>query len=443
MNKHVGGLLIALLLAGGLISMVLAADGGPWAGAEPAVNISKSQDVSEHSALALGDGRVAIAWSGKKTTQDIYLAEKEFDGEWNVQHWPQGEQVTWYPTVAYSGTEPIVAWVQGTTSVPGFVPALNRPRAVMQRDGHGVQAQTIITPMFGDINPDLSIASTGMHMVFVATTISETATQGDIYYTHRNFTQTEWSSPTIVMTRAQAIQSRVQWNSAHIWWPRLAIEENETRLHLTWEQEYRYGTSYTFTIWHMSGTWDAGTITWDIPEQVSPPEQTRAVRPSIAIDEDNVHISWSELYIGTGGLLAPEAQHINYVQIGAEPSIRISGEAIRVNNRQPTWTTSSIAAGGGNVCATWHGFYTGEKEETIMRCSKDGGKTWDALLNVSESQNLLSLFPKVKVDAGDQAHVVWVEFSLVGNSLIPYDLYYRTGTSDVSRIFLPLILRRK
>ena len=79
-----------------------------------------------------------------------------------------------------------------------------------------------------------------------------------------------------------------------------------------------------------------------------------------------------------------------------------------------------------------------------MRCSQDEGESWQFLVNVSESTQKLSIFPTVRVDSEGQVHVTWAEFVLpIGTTKWePDDFYYRTGTSDVKRIFLPLVMRK-
>ena len=77
-----------------------------------------------------------------------------------------------------------------------------------------------------------------------------------------------------------------------------------------------------------------------------------------------------------------------------------------------------------------------------MSCSQDEGGSWQSLINVSESEDWLSFFPTIKIDAANQVHVAWTEYSLEVTQLVPNGLYYRTGTSDVKRVFLPLVMRK-
>ncbi len=452
MNKRLWGLLSAVILAGALVTGVIAANGITWVGATPAANLSHNSNVRAESSLALGpDNRVAVIWSSKNAPHSVSLAQTQGSG-WTTTTLAATNLETWYPAVAYSGTKVIAAWAQGATRDDR-----SKPRAVIQMDSDMTEPQTVITPVFGNIEIDLAIAPTGMHMIFAASTNPSSTIVSkfpwDLYYTHRYFTETTWSPPTIVITYAQVIPPQMQTDksTAGIWEPRLAVNNDGTQLNLVWRQEYRVTpietTYFTYTVWHASGDWQAGHIDWSTPQQVSPSSQKYTVRPDVAVGPTGkVHIMWTELVPGSGSTLNPNEQHINYVKLGNPTPTRINGEAIRVNNTQPTWATSAMAINGSHMCAAWHGFYAplgvSGTEEVIMRCSRDEGESWQALINVSESKDNLSLFPVVKINATRQAHVVWVEFGLVVNQLVPIDLFYRTGTSEITLVFLPLVMRR-
>lgn len=433
-NGRVLSLGAAVLLAVGLVVGVYAADGIEWFGALPAVNLSHSQDVMDESNLALGPSEhVAAIWAGANNP-GVFLAQAE-GGQWSPPVTLTEAQPAWYPVVAYSGTEAIAAWVQGAARYPRSL-----PRAVLQKDANALQAQTVAGPLYGNMDISLLIAPTGMHMIFVATTESANFTRGDLYYTHRYFTETTWLAPTIVVTYGQVIPAQL-WTpgmAAGIWAPRFAVNADGTQFHVVWEQEM---TTLTHTVWYGSALWEGRTLHWDTLQQVSPLTQPYTVRPNVSVGATGkVHIVWTELIRGSGGLTNPEAQHINYLQLGTIAT-RISGAPIKVNNNKPTWATSSMALNGQYLCVVWHGFYTGDKEEIIMRCSPDEGKTWQDLVNVSDSQELLSLFPTIKIDAMGQVHVAWAEFRLSDISFVYDDLYYRTGKAEVWRVFLPLVMR--
>lgn len=441
MNKRVIGLLIAFLLAGALVIAISAAggNGSSWVGAQPAVKVSPNNNVLAESNLALGpDNRVAVIWSSATAPHGVFLAQTQGSGWTPATVASTGNLETWNPAVAYFGTKAITAWVQGTMRNDR-----TKPRAVMQKDEGGLDAQTIITPVFGNVEIGLVVAPTGMHMIFAATTNSNTQkAPWDLYYTHRHFTETTWASPTIVITHAQVIPEEAWINSmtASILTPRMTVSSDGTQLNLVWQQEHTATptstTTFTRTIWYVSGTWQSGHVIWATPQQVSPPDQKLVLRPGVAVGSTGkVHIVWVEAL--------QMAQHINYLQLDDPTPIRITGQAMTVNDAKPTWATTSIDANGNQLCVTWHGYYTGAKEESVMRCSHNEGETWQPLINISESQEWFSLFPTVKIDAANMVHVVWTEYSLVGISLVPNGLYYRTGTSDVTNIFLPLVLRRK
>lgn len=448
MNKRVAGLLIAVLLAGTLVAAISAAggNGGFWAGAKAAVKVSPDSNVLAESHLALGpDNRVAVIWSHAEAPHGVFMAQT-LGSSWTVTTVAStGNLETWNPVVAYSGTKRITAWTQGAQRV-------NRstPRALMQKD-EGLAAQTIITPVFGNVEIGLVVAPTGMHLIFAATTNTVTLKfPWDLYYTHRYFTATTWSPPTVVITHGQVIAALTPNMTASIYEPRLAMNGDGTRLYVVWQQEHSVTTgepipttALTLTTWHISGTWQSGSINWATPQQVSPAAQQYTIRPNVVVGPTGkVHIVWTELIVGTGGVTRPDEQYINYRQLGGPAAVRINSAAIKVNNLQPTRAAATIAGRGNRLCVAWHGFYSGDKEEIVMSCSQNEGATWSGLTNVSESPTWFSVFPTAKIDAANQVHIAWTEFRLMDTVIVPEGLYYRTGTSDVTYIFLPLILRK-
>lgn len=452
MNKRITGLLIAFLLAGGLVAAISAAggNGSSWAGAEPAVKLSPDNNVLAESNLALGpDNRVAVIWSRATAPHGVLLAQTQGSGWTSTTLASTGNQETWNPAVAYSGTKAIAAWAQGEKR-----DARTTPRAVMQKDEGLIGAQTIITPVFGNVEIGLVVAPTGMHMIFAATTNTSPTVISkfpwDLYYTHRYLTETTWAPPTVVITYAQVIPAEI-WNTsmtAGIWEPKIAVNTDGTQFSLVWRQEHSATptttTYFTYTTWYASGSWQSGHMDWSVPQQISPPDQKYTIRPNVAVGPTGkVHIVWTELIPGSGGITRPDAQYINYRQLSSPTPTRVSDVAIKVNAQQPTRAAASIAVRGNRLCAAWHGFYSGDKEEIILSCSQDEGATWQALINVSESSTLLSFFPTARIDAANQVHIAWTEYSLVVDKLAPNGLYYRTGTSDVTLVFLPIVLRAK
>ena len=239
MNKRVAGLLIAVLLAGSLVAVISAAsdNGSSWVGAESAVNLSQNNNVLAESNLGLGsDDRVAVIWSSATAPHGVFLAQTQGSGWTTATVASTGNQETWNPVVAYSGTKVIAAWALGVER-----DVRSTPRAVMQKDEGSPSAQTIITPVFGNVEIGLVVAPTGLHMIFAATVNTDTTGYPwDLYYTHRYLTETTWSPPTVVVTYAQVIPAEV-WNTsmtAGVWEPRLAANTDGTQLNLVWRQEH-------------------------------------------------------------------------------------------------------------------------------------------------------------------------------------------------------------
>ncbi len=165
------------------------------------------------------------------------------------------------------------------------------------------------------------------------------------------------------------------------------------------------------------------------------------MRPNLAVKPDgSVYVVWSELIVGGGGLTNPDAQHINGCTVGRDDAQRLSGLPLLVNDNFPTYAESSVAVDGARLCVAWHGFYTGEKEEGWLRCSDDGGKTWGGILNISQSDTWLSIFPIIALERG-YVHTIWVEYTLSGSTVTPVGLFYRQGSAAIAWVYLPLITR--
>jgi hypothetical protein len=115
-----------------------------------------------------------------------------------------------------------------------------------------------------------------------------------------------------------------------------------------------------------------------------------------------------------------------------------------VNNQFPSLAKLSITSEGSNVCIAWHGFYEDDpknKEEIWMRCSANGGASWQGGINVSASDDLNSVFGNIQMDTSGVVHATWVEFAIEGSEKKPRSLNVRSGPLDVKNIFLPLVMK--
>ena len=440
-------IILAILLGLGLFLVTAGRAAGeiPWPGATDPTPLTQRNDLRERTAMAIApglDGNVSVAWASEHSG-GITLTQ-QVGGSWS-QSKTVALDVTgkgsWNPHLVYAGTNILATWVQGKT-------AGGDPNAVIQQilnqELEKINTQTIITPVYGFIAPDVAVGPTGIHLVFSASSEGavEKRSKWDLYYAYRPLTTTLWSTPTVVITSSAVLTPGI---SSQIRDPKLTLGQDGTDLHIVWEQNTSKDRSRR--IWYIHGTGADTEVVWDAPQRVSPIEQN-AILPNIAMDqEDQVHISWSEFI---GPFTAPEAQYITYrrgTPDQGHASYRLHDLPLQVNYNFPTNTETSISARGERVCIAWYGFY-GEyqaerKEEVWMRCSSDGGLTWQTNLNIAQSPNLLSAYARVELDSQGQAHLTWGEFLIEVSDPQPEGLYYRTGVAELAQVFLPVIMREQ
>lgn len=439
--------ILAILLGLGLFIFTAGVAAGelPWPGATHPIPLAQRNDLRKRSAIAVApglDGNVSVAWASEDG--GITLTQ-QIGGSW-TQSQTVALSVTgkagWHPNIVYSGTDVLATWVQGEAPFLGTSPSAIRQQTLDQ-DLNSVNIQTIITPVYGFVSPDVTIASTGIHLVFSASRDNDPneISKWNLYYMHRPLTTSTWSTPTAVITSSKVLTPGM---SGQVWYPRLAIGQDGTDLHIVWQQE---AGSRNRKVWYIHGTWAATGITWDAPQRVSPIEQD-AILPNIAVDQENqVHISWSEFI---GAYTDAEAQYITY-QRGTpdqgQSSYRLHSQILQVNNNFPTNTETSISTQGKRVCIAWYGWYGEEqiqgKEEIWMRCSLDRGLSWQREINIAQSPNFLSAYSQLHIDSQGQAHLIWEEFFLEEDQVKPQGLYYRTGSAYLAHVFLPLTLREQ
>lgn len=446
-------IILAILLGLGLFTLTVRGAAGelPWPGATNPAPLAQRNDLRERTSIAVApgiDSNVSVAWA----SSDGIILTQQIGGSW-TQSQTVALGVTgkagWHPNIVYSGTDVLATWVQGEAPSLGTSPSAIRQQTLDQ-DQETLRTQTIITPIYGLALPDIAIASTGIHLVFAASQDGAPmeASKWNLYYMHRPLTDSTWTTPTAIITHTEVLTSQ---GSNQVRYPKLAVDSTGAELHIVWEQkqtEFVGGESIeSRMIWYIHGTWADTEIAWDAPQRISPLEQN-AILPNIAVDgEDQIHISWSEFI---GPFTAPSAQYINY-QRGAPDQghapYRLHERALQVNNRFPTNAETAISARDEHVCIAWYGFYGKAqeqgKEQIWMHCSPDSGLSWPSSINVARSSNFHSAYAQIDIDALGQAHLIWGQFLIEQDKVISEGLYYRTGTAELARIFLPVIMRER
>ena len=400
------------------------------------LKVSDSDNVGLESVIAVGPATYGVAWAGNDVSRGVYLAEG------SDRHWTQSTVVlptvgrAWNPSLVYSEGEWIVAWTQGSRRFPS-----NTVRSIQWRRGDSDGPQVLVPDVYGDVAPHLVSAPTGLHMVYAAATDSARALNAELYYIHHPPSASGWSSPQKVADLGGA-SSPIDG----IWRPRLATDTAGETLHVVWERTSDV-SGLQYSIWHLTGTVQLSTtnVDWGTPTQLSPASQRYAMRPDVAVDEDGeAHVVWTEVIpTPQGSILPAEAQHVNHWRSTAAVIQRVNAAPIKVNSTQPTWTSSAVTVGTARLCVAWHGYAPDDafsKEEVALRCSRDGGLSWQSTANLSQSEDQLSLFPAIVMDLEGIVHASWVEEALSGVEFRPVGIYYALHDMR-SAVFLPLVVR--
>ena len=184
------------------------------------------------------------------------------------------------------------------------------------------------------------------------------------------------------------------------------------------------GTIYV--VWHGIGrviftkSSDQGG-TWTDPKPISGNHPVISVHPpSIAIDRNGrIYAAWSVIQ---------GEPYTAYSDDGGESF----GEPIQAADTKPSLYASIAVDAAGGLYLVWTEGSSGSTEVLFAR-STDGGKTFSAPLNISNSKDISSMDPRVKVSRGGTVWVIWNEI-LIGNSEI-FGVY----STDGGRTFSPSI----
>jgi hypothetical protein len=429
----------ALLVAGLLVGVPVAASDLGWDGTEPE-NISVSEpDLARQPVIAGGSsGRMAIAWSDQRSggaQRDIYAVLSDDNGHtWSAT--PEAiagtVDTSLLPDALAIGDRIFVAWVDG-----------NPPTAVYEaeRTGTGVwEKRRIPSPVpLSAMWPRLAASADRLHVVFNA----GGGNQPDILHVARPLTATAWPTATVVYTHT----------GTGSWYPKLAVGPDESTLHMVWEERASVDVR---AIMYMSGTVNGADVDWSSPLTLSA-GITLSIWPDIVADSGgNLHVAWGE-QVGTGSVEQRE-QYVRYARYNAASNSWLVKEEpvdlnpVKVNELRPTDITPSLAlleserASGDKqvmVCVAWHGFREDEQvepaEEVLLSCSEDGGQSWPPPQNASRSpgEDEISIMPSIAFDAWGRLHSAWEEH--VGDSVVHnYEIYHAHA---LSKVFLPFVMR--
>ncbi len=435
MARTLAVVLLATALALGLALGLKAAYADPaWPNGEPALQLSFN-GYNRYSGMAQSqDGTIGVVWSRLSPTGTeprwLTLTQRTASGWQTPITLRQVMTNINAPAVAYLGSTWHVAWIEGKY--------LNAARLMALSADQPTTPQVIHTGLYLYPAPAMVSAANGLHMVYAASESS--ADQGNLYYTFYASGGTGWSTPTTLITSSQVVAGG---QNGSIWRARIATNALGTEVHIVWEQHIYPAGSNEFEIWYVKGTRTGQTLTLETPKRISPQGQY-ATLPDIALDrQGGVHIIWTELL---SPLSSPSAQYIDYRRnLGSEWSIptRIDSNPAVASNLNPTYIQSALAVGDQRICVAWHASRDrNDKEELLLTCSQDGGSTWQTTVNVSNSPELLSLFPNVLFTRQGTVMINWLE-SHSTDWMNDYDVYVREEKARLFKLFLPVAMRNK
>lgn len=413
-----------------------------------ATNLSQVESIQETDRVGItaAAGEVAAIWAQSGAGAGVTIAHQEGgSGAWTTTH--PGTvipgQYAWAPAITHSGSEIGAVWAEGQSRGG----CANSQRIVGYRmvSGQSPSKKTIMSTVYGPSTaPDIAVNAAGWHMVFAGSATQDecNSSQYNLYYSFRPTASLDWSSPTKVVTYSAVLPDALQGG---IWYPSIATVPGSTAIHLVWEQFLRRPESssiYETGVWLLSGTAN-GAATWSSPPvRLSPDTQQYAVRPEIVAGAaSKLHIVWTHLI---GSKTSPVEQHVYYRSLQSATLTVLNAAPIRVNSNFPTLAGSSLTAQGDTVCAAWHGYYGDQgagREEINVRCSENGGASWQSEINASESSQWLSIFPTISIDPAETLHFAWAEYEIVGSSYEPVAIFYRNNKAG--GVFLPIVMRGK
>ena len=427
--------LALVLLVSGLTTVALAADELEWPGTTPE-NISASVwDRAWQPSMAAGDtGRMVVAWSDESVDHDRNISA--VDSSDNGRSWSSPQVVAedadrplLLPGTAVAEGRSFVSWSRQSSSPGGYVFHVYETEL-----GTGVERQVPGSLGYDWPSwPRLAEDGNQLHMVFHGADHAP-----NILYTSRFLTDTDWLTAAVVYTHTGAIGS---------FYPALAVEPGEDKLHLVWEE--RAG-NLDRKVLYMEGDASGPTVNWS-PAVTLSTGITLSVWPSVvASSAGDVYVVWGE-QVGTGDV----ADREHYVRFSHRDSSgvwstpkRIDAEPVQVNHLIPTAVTLSMALleddGHVRFCVAWHGFRQGDNdaaEEVVVSCSTNQGATWTSPQNMSRTSGseATSIVPAIVFDGADELHGVWQERA-GGDAVFDYQIYH-TRRLD-KRVYLPLMMRR-
>ena len=426
-------LLIAALAGGAVASATVTSSDPNWGGSDPVSISHHNQDEALWPAIAINAlDEVTVIWSDERGgTRDIYFRE------YNGASWSTPQAIT--STVPDSTQSDLLA--VGNKFFAAWIEPTDKKVYVTELGSGQISALSTTYPPVDDSRPSLAATSSRLYTVF---SVGDSLGIPDLYLATRPLASTGWTYFGPIYVSPAALGA---------WWPAMDVSPDGQTLHLVWQE----WNATTRAINYISGTvGSGGSVTWSTTPVVLSTDHNQAIRPDIAVDDNgNVHVIWTE--IGPAGY---DEQYVRYTRLDAGssswlPSRRVDSTHVEANEIAPTFVAARLAvwtdseSSDTTVCASWHGFRDGDPtaEEALLTCSKNGGNTWGDTLNISrsttqEGADEISIRPTIAFDSSGDLHVAWQEFSVGGEVLYDYEIYYSRGGVGSGPVYLPLVMRK-
>lgn len=189
--------------------------------------------------------------------------------------------------------------------------------------------------------------------------------------------------------------------------PAIAIDSNQY-LHVAW-QDYAYGNG---DIFYKKLNNNGVTVSPDIQVSSTVGFGSGSASPNIGVDnQNNVHVVWDK-YIGGGYNSAIFYKKLNNNGINLTPELQVSGQ---VTSNSPSASVDSL--GRVHIAAEMNTYYPNGVMIQYILLNNTGSVMTTAQIT-SALWYADDFAPVIAIDKNDDAHVVWSQSGLYGNSLL-------------------------
>ncbi len=390
-----------------------------------AITLSNSASDATHPFVAVtANNRVFVAWEQANETggtRDVFFSQKSSGANWSTP--------TWVFTSTANSLRPIMA--------------SDRNNAIQiiwdeDTDGTSVTYQTqlgnttaiTIAPSVTNAPSTHDVVIDTNNVIHVVMPGNKTGfiTPHNVFYTRKSASVGSWPAATAIYTNSLGVGSQY-----------MAIDsDSKNNLHVVWQENK---TANDGIIYYMKGVPSGNTISWTSPTDISAMANfTDTASPAITVDSnDVVHVVWvsyvsrSEQYIyythstnNSAGTSAPTTW--------GTPTL-VTAQAVGANDTSPRYVSPDIAVADSAVYVVWHNniYDTNGKEDVFYTRSFNNGTTWGTPVNLSQTSDTYSRFPKLAVDNQNTVHIVWEE-EVNGTLTVQYVHFLHI-------VFLPIVMK--